>query len=160
LIYSFCRDYHKPGACLANITGRESHILHLEVANEAWQNGFPGAQGIADLRAFTQYLAERTPVLVAITSNDDTSDQGIMTLYGGSAKGKEFVCFPMGILAGGVTLEARRPVRFQVIHPLDGTVVSNLTLAGEERCTLPRGPGAYVLKGTLRELSLNPPTSR
>ena len=27
---------------LKNIAGREQHILFLEVANEAWQNGFPG----------------------------------------------------------------------------------------------------------------------
>lgn len=70
---------------LANIAGHEHQLLHLEVANEAWQNGFPGAQGVADLRAFAQYLAERTEVLVAITSNDDTSDQGIISLYQGSA---------------------------------------------------------------------------
>ncbi|MBN2270828.1 MAG: hypothetical protein JXN61_09455, partial [Sedimentisphaerales bacterium] len=50
---------------LENIKGREHKILHLEVANEAWQNGFPGAQGAADLREFAQYLADRTGVLVA-----------------------------------------------------------------------------------------------
>ena len=78
------RQTHLDGI-LANIAGREHRFLHLEVANEAWQNGFPGAQGTTDLRAFTQYLTDRTSVLVAITSNDDTSDQGIMALYGGSA---------------------------------------------------------------------------
>ncbi len=299
------------GNILANIAGREPHILHLEVANEAWQNGFPGAPGIADLRAFTQYLADRTAVPVAITSNDDTSDQGIIALYRGSAadlatvhfsrdtrtveggwlpvrdsyragdlpgvppvssnepigpgssvssesdpiklcaaavfaylanlpayvyhsragvygyvrccppaggedrfedtaginayqhlrqilppdlagcwvrndglepaapftvfcdgqpnrywpdvsgptngchrnigsvKGSEFVCFPMGILGGGVTLEARRPLRCEVFHPLTGGVVSNLTLNAGNRFTLPQGPGAYILKGTV-----------
>jgi hypothetical protein len=303
------RQAHLDGI-LANMAGREPHILHLEVANEAWQNGFPGAQGIADLRAFTQYLADRTSVLVAITSNDDTSDQGIKTLYGGSAadlatvhfsrdtrtpeggwlpvrdayragnlpgvppvtsnepigpgssvssetdpiklcsaavyawlanlpgyvyhsragiygftrccppaggetpfeesaginayqhlrrilppdlsswtrndglesaapftvfcdgqsnrywteargptngchrnigsaKGSEFVCLPMGILGGGVTLTARRPLRFQVFHPLTGAVLSNLTLNATDRFTLAQGPGAYVLKGTV-----------
>jgi len=303
------RQTHLDGI-LANIAGREPHILHLEVANEAWQNGFPGSQGIADLRAFAQYLADRTSVLVAITSNDDTSDQGIIALYRdsaadlatvhfsrdtrtpeggwlpvrdsyragnlpgvppvssnepigpgssvssetdpiklcaaavfaylanlpayvyhsragvygyarccppagdearfeetaginayqylrqilppdlaswarhdglepsapftvfcdgqpnrywpdvsgatngchrniGSAKGSEFVCFPMGILDGGVTLEARRPLQCQVFHPLTGAVVSNLTLNGGERYTLPQGPGAYILKGTV-----------
>ena len=49
------RQTHLDGI-LANIAGREPRLLHLEVANEAWQNGFPGAQGIADLRAFTQHL--------------------------------------------------------------------------------------------------------
>lgn len=302
------RQLHLDGI-LANITGRESKLLHLEVANEAWQNGFPGVQGIADLRAFTQYLADRTSVLLAITSNGDTSDQGIVALYRGSAadlatvhferdtrtpeggwlpvrdtyragnlpgvppvssnepigpgssvnsesdpiklcaaavfaylaklpayvyhsragvfgyarccppaggedwfedsaginayqhlrrilppdlaswtrndglepgapftvfcdgqpnrywmevrgattgchrnigsvKGNEFVCLPMGILAGGVTLEARRPVQFEVFHPLTGVALSNLTLNVAERFTLPQGPGAYILKGT------------
>ena len=40
---------------------------------------------VADLRAFTQSLADRTDVSVAITSNDDTSDPGIISLYQGSA---------------------------------------------------------------------------
>jgi hypothetical protein len=37
-------------------------VILLEVANEAWQNGFPGAQGIADLREFGKYLADRTSI--------------------------------------------------------------------------------------------------
>jgi pectate lyase len=294
---------------LANIAGREHQVLHLEVANEAWQNGFPGTPGIADLRAFTQYLADRTDVPVAITSNDDTSDQGIISLYQGSAadlatahfsrdtrtaeggwlpvrdcyqagalpgvppvssnepigpgssvgsesdplklcsaavfaylahlpayvfhsragvygwerccppagdevrfedtpgidafqfirrilpgdlaswkrddglepsapftvfcngkpnrywpdvsgatngchrnigaaKGDQFVCFPMGILRDGVTLEARRRLQFEVFNPLTGEVTTNLTLSARNRITLPQGPGAFILKGT------------
>jgi hypothetical protein len=77
------RQAHLDGI-LANVAGREHQVLHLEVANEAWQNGFPGDQGVEDLRAFAKYLADCTPVLVAITSNDDTSDQGITSLYRGS----------------------------------------------------------------------------
>ena len=304
-------------AILANIAGREPQLLHLEVANEAWQNGFPGAQGIADLRAFTQYLAARTEVPVAITSNDDTSDDGIISLYQGSAadlatvhfsrdtrtpeggwlpvrdcyraghlpgvppvssnepigpgssvaseddpiklcaaavfaylanlpayvfharagiygweqccppggdevrfentpgihafqsvrrvlpgdlaswkrndgiesgapftvfcdgqpnrywaevsgatngchrnvgsaQGEEFVCFPMGILRGGVTLEARRPLTFQVFDPLTGVALTNVTLTAGHRFALPRGPGAFILKG--RHLQAQAPT--
>ncbi len=78
------RRVHLDGI-LANLAGREGHLMHLEVANEAWQNGFPGTQGIQELRAYTKYLAERTPVLVAITSPDDTSNEGITSLYQGSA---------------------------------------------------------------------------
>ncbi|MHB1037075.1 MAG: DUF4185 domain-containing protein [Pirellulales bacterium] len=297
---------------LANIAGREATILHLEVANEAWQNGFPGPEGVADLRDFAKRLADRTPVLVAITSNDDTSDQGIVSLYRDSAadlatvhfsrdirtaeggwlpvrdtyragnlpgvppvssnepigpgssvnsesdpvklcsaavfaylanlptyvyhsragvygyvrccppsggedrfedsaginayrhvrrllppdlaswtrndglepsapltvfakgqpnrywpdtpgaadgcvrniggtKGGQFVCLPMGILGGGVTLEARRPVRLQVFHPLTGEMVADLAPKAGERFTLPQGPGAYVCKGSFVE---------
>ena len=309
------RQAHLDGI-LANMAGHESQILHLEVANEAWQNGFPGPQGTADLRAFTRHLADRTSVPVAITSNHNTGDPGLIALYIGSAadlatvhfsrdtrtaeggwlpvrdpyrlgnlpglppvtsnepigpgssvssesdpiklcaaavfaylanlpayvyhsragvygyvdsypraggevrfedtaginayqfirqilppdlaswvrndglepgapftvfcngqsnrywpdvsrptdgcdrnigsaKGREFVCFPMGVLGGGVTLQARRPVRFEVFHPLTGAVVSNLTLNAGDRFTLPQGPGAYILKGNV--LDMNPP---
>lgn len=294
---------------LANISGREPEILHLEVANEAWQNGFPGSQGVSDLREFAQYLGDRTSVPVAITSNDDTSDAGIVSLYSGSAadlatvhftrdtstieggwlpvrdcyragnlpgvppvtsnepigsgssvssesdpiklcsaaafayianlsayvyhsragtfgyvnccppsggevpfestaginayqylrqilppdlaswvrndgleaaapftvfcngqpnkywpdtssptngcdrnigsaKGKEFVCLPMGILGGGVLLEARRPVSFLAFNPLTGAVVYNVAMGAGNRVTLQPGPGTYIIKGT------------
>jgi len=66
----------------------------------------------------------------------------------GSANGSAFVCLPMGILGGGVTLQARRPVRLQVLNPLTGEVVSDHTLKAGERLVLPQGPGAYILKGT------------
>ena len=296
------------------VAGREHKIVHLEVANEAWQNGFPGSAGVSDLREFTQYLADRTSVPVAVTSNDDTSDAGITSLYTGSAadlatvhfsrdlntveggwlpvrdcyragnlpgvppvtsnepigsgssvatendpiklcsaavfawianlpayvyhskagvqgwtgccppsgaevrfedtaginayqflrgilpadlsswvrndgleagapftvfcngqantywptvaspasgchrnigsaKGREFVCFPMGILSGGVVLQARRAMKFQVFHPLTGAVASNLTMNPGNSITLPQGPGAYILKGSFIDVN-------
>ncbi|HKX60961.1 MAG TPA: Ig-like domain-containing protein [Verrucomicrobiae bacterium] len=299
---------------LAGIAGREHKVVHLEVANEAWQNGFPGSTGISDLREFAQYLADRTSVPVAITSNDDLSDAGITSLNVGSAadlatvhfsrdvgtieggwlpvrecyragnlpgvppvtsnepigpgssvssendpiklcsaaifayianlpayvyhtragvsgwanccppsgaearfenmaginayrflrgilpgdlaswvrndgleasapftvfcngqpnqywptiasptsgcdrnigsaKGREFVCFPMGILGGGVTLQARRAMKFQVFNPLTGAVVSNVTMNVGNSITLPQGPGAYVLKGSFVDVN-------
>jgi hypothetical protein len=64
------------------VPGREHKILMLEVANEAWQNGFPGDQGTADLREFARYLADRTEIPVAITSNHEDS---FADLYAGSA---------------------------------------------------------------------------
>jgi hypothetical protein len=298
---------------LAAITGRQHKVAHLEVANEAWQNGFPGSTGVSDLREFTQYLADRTSIPVAITSNDDTSEAGIASLYRGSAsalatvhfsrdlgtveggwlpvrdcyraanlpgvppvtsnepigagssvatendplklcaaavfawvanlpayvyhskagvqgwtsccppsgpeisfqdtagieayrflrtllpadlsswvrndgletsapftvfcngqantywptvasptsgcdrnigsaKGREFVCFPMGILNGGVTLQARRAMKFQVLNPLTGAVVSNVTMNVSNAMTLPQGPGAYILKGSFTDM--------
>jgi hypothetical protein len=51
------------------VRGREQKIILLEVANEGWQNGFPGDQGVAEMREFARYLANRTAVPVAITSN-------------------------------------------------------------------------------------------
>jgi hypothetical protein len=71
------------GRLLAEVVaGREHKILLLEVANEAWQNGFPGDAGVTDLREFTRYLADRTEVLVATTSNHEDSFE---TLYRDSA---------------------------------------------------------------------------
>ena len=53
------------------VQGREQKIILIEVANEAWQNGFPGEQGVRDLRQFTKLLADRTKVPIATTSNHD-----------------------------------------------------------------------------------------
>jgi hypothetical protein len=64
------------------LPGREHKIILIEVANEAWQNGFPGAQGNADLREFTRFLAERTAIPVATTSNHE---QAFADLYADSA---------------------------------------------------------------------------
>ncbi len=66
------------------VRGREQKIILLEVANEAWQNGFPGEQGVADLREFATYLNSRTDVPVAITSNHDLED-GFEKTYAKSA---------------------------------------------------------------------------
>lgn len=298
-------------AVLKNLTGREHKVILLEVANEAWQNGFPGTQGVADLREFTQYLAARTAIPVAITSNDDPSDAGITALYRGSAadiatvhfsrdistaergwlpvhdcyragrlpgvppassnepigpgasvasendpiklvmaaafawganlpmyvfhsnagvfgktpfqtaagvsnyvhlldilppdfsnwrrndgkeasapftayangqanrwwlevanpasgvvrntgasKGAEFITLPIGVLQGGLTLEARRPLRLRVYHPLTGAVVDQRNLKAGERFTVAQGPGAYIIKGVfLVEATILPPPS-
>jgi hypothetical protein len=71
------------------VPGREHKIIMLEVANEAWQNGFPGDEGVADLREFAKYLADRTGIPVAITSNHDWpelgSSKGFEQLYRNSA---------------------------------------------------------------------------
>lgn len=285
-------------ALLQNLADREHKIILIEVANEAWQNGFPGEQGVADLREFTQYLAERTTIPVAITSNDDTSNAGITALYKdsaadiatvhfsrdirtveggwlpvrdcyragqlpgvppvssnepvgpgssvsaendpiklvmaaafawganlpmyvfhsragvfgkvpfhamagvtnyahlqnilppdfsswvrndgkeaaapftafangqancwwpevsaptsgavrntGASKGAAFITLPIGILSGGLTLQARRSLRCDVYNPLTGTDVQNLTLKAGQQFALPQGPGAYIIKG-------------
>jgi hypothetical protein len=71
------------------VPGREHKIILIEVANEAWQNGFPEDEGVADLREFAKYLGDRTEVPVAITSNHDWpelgSTKGFEQVYRGSA---------------------------------------------------------------------------
>ena len=36
------------------VRGREQKIILIEVANDAWQNGFPGEQGVSDLRSVSK----------------------------------------------------------------------------------------------------------
>lgn len=64
------------------VRGREHKLILLEVANEAWQNGFPEESGVADLRAYTKYLADRTAVPIATTSNHE---EDFAKLYADSA---------------------------------------------------------------------------
>jgi hypothetical protein len=53
---------------LAMSRGREEKIMHFEVANEYWQNGFAGQAGEDQLRELTRYLNDRTDVLVAASA--------------------------------------------------------------------------------------------
>ncbi len=49
-------------------TGREHKIFAFEIANEAWQNGFNGPEGLAELRRLGARLNGKTSVLVALSS--------------------------------------------------------------------------------------------
>ncbi|MEP0843167.1 MAG: hypothetical protein HRF43_10725 [Phycisphaerae bacterium] len=124
---------HHMQTLLDNLVGREHKVMHLEVANEAWQNGFPGEQGVADLREFCTYLTDRTSIPVAISSPPDTSDAGITALYAGSTADLATVHFDRDIsaLEGGW-----RPVRDTYRTGLSGVppVSSNE----------PIGPGSSV----------------
>lgn len=48
--------------------GREHKIFAFEIANEAYQNGFAGPEGLAELRALGKRLSDNTTVLVALSS--------------------------------------------------------------------------------------------
>lgn len=48
--------------------GREHKIFAFEIANEAWQNGFRGPEGLAELRRLGARLSDKTTVLVALSS--------------------------------------------------------------------------------------------
>ncbi len=283
---------------LQTLEGREHKVILLEVANESWQNGFPDAQGIADVREFGDYLAARTDILIALSDTPANDNAGLEEMYQGSAadiatehferdsddvegtwlhvrapwrvrsadgvppvsdnepmgpgssvrsendpiklvcaaafayiaqlpmyvfhseagvigttrfedqpgirhmrnltsilpadlpnwtpndgiepaapftitadglpdtywpdarnaatgalrnigaiRGDEFVALPMGILPGGVTLEARRDLFVEAYDPLTGLVAQSKILRKGEPFTLPQGPGAYILKG-------------
>jgi hypothetical protein len=67
------------------LKGREHKVILLEVANEAWQNGFPGAAGEAQLREFGRYLADRTDTLVALSATQGQDNESLARLYVRSA---------------------------------------------------------------------------
>jgi hypothetical protein len=70
---------------LAMIRNREHKLILIEVANEAWQNGFPGEQGVADVRELGKYLADRTDVLVALSATEGMDNAALERMYLGSA---------------------------------------------------------------------------
>lgn len=48
--------------------GREHKMFAFEIANEAWQNGFDGPEGLDELRRLGKRLNDATTVLVALSS--------------------------------------------------------------------------------------------
>ncbi len=123
---------------LDNLQGRESKVMMLEVANESWQNGFAGAQGVADVREFGQYLGQRTALPIALSSPDDTSNAGIEQMYQGSAADIATVHFSRdrGTVEGGWL-----PVR-------DTWRVNALNGVPPVSSNEPIGPGASVTSET------------
>lgn len=63
--------------------GREHKIIHFELANESWQNGFEGPAGVAQLQRLTRRLASQTPIPVAISASDGHECADHQALYKG-----------------------------------------------------------------------------
>jgi hypothetical protein len=61
--------------------GREQKIMHFEVANESWQNGFGGPDGIRQIRELTTRLASRTEIPVAISDSEGHECADHLALY-------------------------------------------------------------------------------
>jgi hypothetical protein len=66
---------------LAMSRGREQKIVHFEIANEAWQNGFAGEEGERQLLESTKYMNDRTDLLVAASAPRD--DEQARRIYAG-----------------------------------------------------------------------------
>lgn len=62
---------------------RPDAIMHFELANEAWQNGFAGDDGLAELRARTLALRDRTAVVVAASAPFSDGCDDVAGVYGG-----------------------------------------------------------------------------
>jgi hypothetical protein len=61
--------------------GREHKILHFEIANESWQNGFPGAQGVAELRELTATMRAQSPNLLAASAPPSPYCEDAQAIY-------------------------------------------------------------------------------
>lgn len=68
---------------VAMSVGREQEIMHFEVANEAWQNGFSGSAGEQELRDLTAYMNGKTTLLVAASAPASADCASTQSLYGG-----------------------------------------------------------------------------
>jgi hypothetical protein len=68
------------------LKNRKEKIILYEVANEAWQNGFPGDDGIDMLRTLGEEIAKHSASPLALTSPPDTGNRedALRRLYLGS----------------------------------------------------------------------------
>ena len=119
---------------LALSQGREEKIIHFEIANEAWQNGFPGAGGQDELRALSRYMKDRTEILVAASAPDSHEPVEIERLYRGGVADLATIHFDRDVnKADGPWRPVRQPWEHQFLQ--DVPVGSN---------NEPIGPGASV----------------
>ena len=96
--------------------GREHKIFAFEIANEAWQNGFEGPEGIDELRRLGKRLSDRTPVLVALTSPQSS---GACATYAGAAADVMTLHYPRAFDDEGPAKPLRRPWTFPSAYDAD-----------------------------------------
>ncbi len=118
------------------LKGREEKVILYEVANEAWQNGFPGDEGVRMLRTLGEDIAKRSGCLIALTSPPDlgSREAALRKLYLGSA-------------ATIATVHLSRDLRTSAGHWLpviDGWRVSQYEDIPPVSSNEPIGPGASV----------------
>lgn len=64
-------------------SARPHKIMHFELANEAWQNGFEGDAGREQLRALTKYMRDHSEHLVAASAPEGPDCATIQAIYSG-----------------------------------------------------------------------------
>ncbi len=119
---------------LAMSRGREHKVMHFEIANESWQNGFSGAAGLTQLRALAAYMNARTDVLVAASAPPGDGCDELASVNAGGVDDVATVHFDRDIsqIDG-----AWRPVR----RPWGLGECTNLPVASNNE---PIGPGSSV----------------
>ena len=88
--------------------GREHKIVLLETANEYWLNGFPGDEGLGELRDLTAYLRAGTDILVAASAPDGHECEDAQKIYDGCVADMATIHFDRDIWK---TEGSWRPVR-------------------------------------------------
>jgi hypothetical protein len=67
----------------------------------------------------------------------------------GSRKDDQFICVPIGIRPDGLQIEARHALQFSACDPLTGERLQSATMQAGEQLTLPAGPGALIVLGSV-----------
>ncbi len=95
---------------LAMSEGREEKIILFEIANEAWQNGFEGSDGIAQLRALSSYMKDRTEILVAASAPLGETCEEFEAVYAGGVADLSTIHFDRNVsLVDGAWRPVRQP---------------------------------------------------
>ncbi|HET9264312.1 MAG TPA: hypothetical protein VFO14_14765 [Vicinamibacterales bacterium] len=68
---------------LAMSKGREHKIMHFEIANEFYHNGFRGPDGLDELRSLGRHVQDRTSVLVALSAPRGSDCDVMRRMYAG-----------------------------------------------------------------------------
>jgi len=119
---------------LAMSVGREHKIMHFEIANEAWQNGFDGSAGLTQLRAITRYMNDRTSILVAASAPNGHECSDAQSIYAGGVADIATIHFDR---RNNLTDGAWRPVR----QPWEHQYCTDVPVGSNNE---PIGPGASV----------------
>ena len=108
--------------------------MHFEIANEAWQNGFAGDVGIAELRDLSLYMKDRTDILVAASAPDGPECERAQAIYAGEIADIATIHFDRNI---SLADQNWRPVR----QPWEHEYCEGVPVGSNNE---PIGPGASV----------------
>jgi hypothetical protein len=91
------------------VRGREHKVFALEIANEAWQNGFEGRDGRAELRSLAKRLDDQTNVIVSLSA---PAAGAACETYAGASADAITMHYERGFAEEGPTRALRRPWTF------------------------------------------------
>lgn len=124
--------------------GREHKIMHWEVANESWQNGFDGEAGRAELRRLGAILAAETPIRVALSAPADDADA--TALYSESAADLFTIHLDRNVTGQGLRWRpVRQPWEVQFLRGIPRAWTSNEPIGPQSSVEADADPWRLVL---------------